>query len=195
MDTLDNNLDPYSILPEQNKEYYSAFNFSLNGQVATFDFPSIYLPDSTRDEPGSHGFISFTVKLKHGLHIGDEIRNKGFIYFDFNEAIITNTVINTIQSLIPVEEIQFSPEALAVFPDPVTDHFQISYADGINMNVMLSLYDALGRKIYQRAATGVERNQHKIELSARSIGIREGIYVAEINNGERVLRKKFVCAN
>ncbi len=193
VDTLDINLDPNSILPEQGSAYYSSYNFSLNGRVATFDFPNIYLPDSARDEPGSHGFISFTVKQKPGLHIGDLITNKAYIYFDFNEAIITNTVNNTIHSLIPVEEIVLSTETLTVFPNPVADHFEISYTGGNATNVVLTLYDALGRNIFQRSANRIEKSQHRFEISAKNVGLSGGLYFAEIHTGEMVQRKKFVC--
>lgn len=41
-------------------------------------------------KPGSHGFAAFSVWPEKGLQIGDSISNKASIYFDFNEAIVTN---------------------------------------------------------------------------------------------------------
>lgn len=192
VDTLDNNLDANSILPELTSSYYNNYLFSLSGRVATFDFPYIYLPDSTRDEPGSHGFVSFTIRLKHGLHIGDVIPNRAYIYFDFNEAIITNKVVNTIQSLIGVEEIFESDETISIFPNPVHGHFKISYPGGLIETVSVTIYDALGRKVYRRTADGLENSRHFIEFNARNFELPEGIYIAEIQSGQKSFRKKFL---
>jgi gliding motility-associated-like protein/uncharacterized repeat protein (TIGR01451 family) len=59
-------------------------------------FNKIYLPDSTTNEPASHGFVKFRIKPKQGLHKGTVIRNKADIYFDFNSPITTNQVFNSI---------------------------------------------------------------------------------------------------
>jgi hypothetical protein len=94
-DTLQNKLDLATL------EILSAshpFVFRLNGNVATWDFKKIYLPDSTTDEPGSHGFILFKVKPKTGLAVGDEFINHAAIYFDFNLPVITNQDKTTIGS-------------------------------------------------------------------------------------------------
>ncbi len=66
-----------------------------NGKV-TFLFQNIMLPDSTMDEPGSHGFIRYTVKPLETVTHGTIIPNTAEIYFDYNPAIVTNTTTNTI---------------------------------------------------------------------------------------------------
>ncbi|MEW7292098.1 FG-GAP-like repeat-containing protein [Aquimarina sp. 2304DJ70-9] len=63
-----------------------------NGSKVKFIFNTINLPDSTNDEPNSHGFIAYKVKPKNNINIGDIILNKANIFFDFNPPIITNTV-------------------------------------------------------------------------------------------------------
>jgi hypothetical protein len=55
-----------------------------------FFFDNIYLPDSTTDEPNSHGYVAFRVKPKSTVQVGDIIDNRAGIYFDFNLPIITN---------------------------------------------------------------------------------------------------------
>ncbi|WP_298515877.1 T9SS type A sorting domain-containing protein [uncultured Kordia sp.] len=59
-------------------------------QELEFFFNDIFLPDSTTDEPNSHGYIAFRVKPKNTVQIGDIIDNRAAIYFDFNLPIITN---------------------------------------------------------------------------------------------------------
>ena len=64
--------------------------------VLTWSFIDINLPAAGDDEPGSHGFVSFTATPKANLPSGTEISNGAGIYFDFNPAVLTNTVVNTI---------------------------------------------------------------------------------------------------
>ncbi|MEW4923170.1 FG-GAP-like repeat-containing protein [Algibacter sp. 2305UL17-15] len=63
-----------------------------NGNHVSFAFDNIFLPDSTKNEPNSHGYITYKIKPKKGIAIGDIILNKADIFFDFNPAITTNTV-------------------------------------------------------------------------------------------------------
>ncbi|MEO8664774.1 MAG: hypothetical protein ABI462_04695 [Ignavibacteria bacterium] len=68
------------------------------GNIAEWRFTDIMLPDSTADEPGSHGFIRFRIKPKTDLVLGDNIKSTAYIYFDFNEPVITNTVVTSVQN-------------------------------------------------------------------------------------------------
>ena len=93
MDTLDANLDvssfellAYSVQPV----------VQIIGNVARFNFPNINLPDSNSNEPGSHGFVQFRIKLKNGLQLHTAISNTSYIYFDFNSPVQTNTVVDTL---------------------------------------------------------------------------------------------------
>ena len=64
----------------------------LDNETAEFIFENINLPDSTSDEPNSHGYIIYKIKPLSTTTVGTTINNTANIYFDFNEAIITNTV-------------------------------------------------------------------------------------------------------
>jgi len=93
MDTLDGALDAstfellaYSVQPQ----------VQLIGNVLRFNFPNINLPDSTNDEPNSHGYVQFSIKLKDSLPLGTVVNNTSFIYFDFNPPVQTNTVTDTL---------------------------------------------------------------------------------------------------
>ena len=93
MDTLDAALDAstfellaYSVQPQ----------VQLIGNDLRFNFPNINLPDSTNDEPNSHGYVQFSIKLKDSLPQGTTVNNTSFIYFDFNPPVQTNTVTDTL---------------------------------------------------------------------------------------------------
>jgi hypothetical protein len=63
--------------------------------VLEWFFDEIMLPDSTTDEPGSHGFIHFRIKTVAGVQLDDVIENNALIYFDFKEAVITEYAVTT----------------------------------------------------------------------------------------------------
>ncbi|MBC7886807.1 MAG: hypothetical protein H7Z13_02895 [Ferruginibacter sp.] len=80
------------------------YTFSLEGNIATWDFKKILLPDSATNQAGSNGFILFKIKPSAGLAVGDEFTNKAAIYFDYNLPVITNedkTVIGANKGICP----------------------------------------------------------------------------------------------
>jgi len=65
-------------------------------RVIDFFFEDIQLPDSVNNEPESHGLVSYAITPYAGLEVGTELNNTAYIYFDNNEAIVTNTTWTTI---------------------------------------------------------------------------------------------------
>ncbi|MDH4471178.1 MAG: T9SS type A sorting domain-containing protein [Fluviicola sp.] len=94
LDELDADLDVTTFTP-------LSFSFPpevvINSEgLVSFSFQAIYLPDSNVNEPASHGFIRYRIRLKDNLAINTQITNTARIYFDVNPAIITNTALNTL---------------------------------------------------------------------------------------------------
>lgn len=96
VDSLHQALDPTSILVTGHSHDY-VLEVDTN-DVAYFIFEDIMLPDSTSNEPESHGFVRFRIAFDQELIPGDSISNTAGIYFDLNSPIITNTVYNTVFS-------------------------------------------------------------------------------------------------
>lgn len=95
-DELDESLD-LSTLEIGLSSHPVSFAFGQDtGSKLTWTFNNIMLPDSTSDEPNSHGFVKYKIKPKQGLAKGTVIRNKASIIFDFNSPVITNEVFHTI---------------------------------------------------------------------------------------------------
>ncbi len=87
-----------------------------DGKQVAFIFDGINLPDSTNNEPESHGFIAYKIKPRAGIQVGESISNRADIYFDFNEAVLTNTVVTTVEDPTSVFEIPVS--FFNLFPNP-----------------------------------------------------------------------------
>jgi uncharacterized repeat protein (TIGR01451 family) len=71
---------------------------SLNQETRelVFYFNDILLPDSTNNEPESHGFVSYRMRINDNLDNGIVVNNTAEIYFDFNDPVVTNTTFHTI---------------------------------------------------------------------------------------------------
>ncbi len=114
-----------SLLNVSSLEMISAshsYDLWIENGVAKWNFINILLPDSNTNELESHGFVKFRIKSLPGLNTGASIPNTANIYFDYNVAVITNTIIVNVTPLsLPFIE----DEKMQLFPNPVhqTIHF------------------------------------------------------------------------
>ncbi|MGH1385867.1 DUF7619 domain-containing protein [Kordia sp.] len=90
VDLMSNLIDWDTFEPVDASHDYSIALVTGDDPELEFLFNDINLPDSTNDEPNSHGYIAFRVKPKSTVQVGDIIDNRAAIYFDFNAPIITN---------------------------------------------------------------------------------------------------------
>lgn len=68
-----------------------------NNDILRFNFDTILLPQYNPSNPYlSTGYVIFEFEQKPNLTFGSKIKNQAEIYFDFNPAIITNEVFNTV---------------------------------------------------------------------------------------------------
>jgi uncharacterized repeat protein (TIGR01451 family) len=112
-------LDPGSLRPVAASHPYT---WDVTGTgIATFTFANILLPDSSTNEPASHGFVRFRIRQQPDLADGTRIKNNAAIYFDFNEPVITNEYFHTIGKIVVVATHNPSNTQLldyAVSPNP-----------------------------------------------------------------------------
>ncbi|WP_289039190.1 FG-GAP-like repeat-containing protein [uncultured Zobellia sp.] len=95
---LDDKLDWSTFIPNTSS-HENVINIK-NDKEVEFWFENINLPDSTSNEPSSHGYISFKIKPKTGIQTWDFINATANIYFDFNPPITTNTATTQVQGEI-----------------------------------------------------------------------------------------------
>ncbi len=88
-------LDPTSLETRMASHDYT---YLLNGNIATWTFNNILLPDSGVNQLESNGFVEFSLKQRAGNPDGISIQNFADIYFDFNDPVRTNTTYNTVCS-------------------------------------------------------------------------------------------------
>jgi len=72
--------------------------------------------------PEGEGSVFYTIHVKDSLENGVEISNKAYIYFDYNDPIITNEWTNTLDNENPVSVVTDLPEFTT------TDLFNVSWS-------------------------------------------------------------------
>lgn len=98
-DTLNINFDIFSVVSGVSSHPYT---FEIYGpRVLQWTFDDILLPDSTTNLEGSKGFVHFKVDPVDGSPEGTVLNNTAHIYFDYNEAIVTNTTMNVLSDFLP----------------------------------------------------------------------------------------------
>jgi uncharacterized repeat protein (TIGR01451 family) len=115
---------------------------SENGRLIRWVFENINLLDSTNNEPLSHGFVTFRIRPNVEIEQGAMLPNFASIYFDNQQALKTNIVVNTIKT--PVKQVRLITGQLEIFPNPASDFVNISLAQTKAPAVNYEVYKADG---------------------------------------------------
>jgi Secretion system C-terminal sorting domain len=157
---------------------------STKGRVLVFDFNPINLPDSTSNEAKSHGFIKFSIKMKRDVSKLEFIKNTAYIYFDYNPAIITNTV-KTQQIIIGIKEQGFI-ENLQIQPNPAQEQITFSIEDCTNKSMQARIYAIDGRLLLTKSVVGNQLNA----MNVSNLGA--GVYMLQVQTACKNYTGKFV---
>ena len=154
----------------------------LGNRVVKFEFPNINLADSTTNEALSHGMIKYAIRCNNTLQIADSIVNTAHIFFDFNEPIKTNSVVNIV--VIPSKIGDYNPEKnIVIAPNPATDYTVIQFGDNEIYNLEIRTIDGRLVKSIKTIA-----NQYLLNTSE----FRSGVYIVKISSGLNVTCKKLI---
>ena len=160
-DTLSDNLDWSSLQMVSASDDYQV-NI-VNGNALEFVFDNIDLPFEDADEEGSQGYISYKIKPKQGIVVGDIIAGDAAIYFDFNEPIITNEVSTEIIENLSVAAKEFSSK-IQLYPNP-TEHVMYIENNSSERIDQVGVYSITGQQIL------VKNKVQQINLSSLNTGI------------------------
>jgi uncharacterized repeat protein (TIGR01451 family) len=144
------------------------FVLQVVDNVATFRFEDIQLLGAEQDEELSKGFVRFKIKQQPNLAPGTVIENIAEIVFDNNEAIITNTAVNTI--ITPTGVADVSSVDLGIYPNPATD---VVYWSDIQYK-LTTITNAMGQRV-----AGVSSNRNG---QYNTSSLSAGMYILQFEN-------------
>lgn len=175
LDTLSVWLDPATIRPGASSHPYT---WDLTGTgLLSFLFENILLPDSNVNEPASHGFVQFTINHKADAPLETVIENTAEIYFDFNDAIVTNTTFHRLgENFVSVG--LWQPERpeyeVLVSPNPFSEETFLE-VKGLSRyaGLRLQVFDLQGKTVLEMESEGAVFHLKKGNLPA-------GLYLFKI---------------
>lgn len=174
VDTLDNNINwsTFKLTAYSHEPQVQLFNTG----ILKFNFPNINLPDSNANEPLSHGYVQYKVKLKPGLSLGTPIYNTAYIYFDFNPAVVTNTTQNVLVQPTAIGELKNETDFNA-FPNPVKEVLYVSLKKSSTSNTLMTITDMQGRMVGEKNTNHTNDSVIPIDVSTLS----QGVYLLRVN--------------
>lgn len=148
-----------------------------NPNTVEFIFENIQLPfnNATND-----GYVSFKIKTKSTLNLGDSFSNKANIYFDYNHPIITNNYTTTVQNVLATSEINNDKTQFSIYPNPVKDVLFIKSKEKI---VKAEIYDVAGRILNSASVT-----DNSINVSE----LPKGNYIIKLSTKDKAVTQKFI---
>ena len=187
IDTLDPNLDWKTLHPVY-ESHQCSITMDDNG-VAKFTFNNINLPASASQPVTSNGMFTYTVKLRHGLAVGTQIKNRASIYFDYNEPVMTNGTLNTIKNTVGIANAVDENASFSVYPNPADKTcFAVINSDVLG-NADLLITDITGKTLLNKTVSLVPGKQNvPVDITALS----PGMYFVSLHNMGKVETQKLV---
>lgn len=178
---LDYNLDWDTFRPVASNYQYFAERYANR---VTFRFNNINLPASSQDEAASNGYVTYRIKPKQDLVIGEVISNKADIYFDFNAVIETNTVTTQLAALSTSKA---EREMFAMRPNPASGKVVLTFGDLQGGNTKVSVTDIQGKTILTKQMISGTK-QLELDVS----GLQSGMYFVKVVSGAASATRKLV---
>jgi uncharacterized repeat protein (TIGR01451 family) len=119
--------------------------------IVEFIFDKIDLPF---DDANNDGYVAFKIKTRPTLVLGDELKNKASIYFDYNFPIQTNETKTVIANSVNTLD-TYSTMDVTLFPNPVQDVLKFYTSENI---LKVEIFDLNGRLLQIRSVTNNEVN-------------------------------------
>ena len=131
------------------------------------------------------GQFKYSIHLKSGLSVGNQIKNKAGIYFDSNPAVYTNTTLNTLGLASSVLDPSLS-KGTEVYPNPADDILWVELSvDDLHAGATAYLYG-----IDEQLIRNVALHENKQAISVADLS--PGLYLIRIQSGTRVYTQKWI---
>lgn len=159
----------------------------LPGNVLRWKFNNIMLPDSNSNEPASHGYIQYRIKRTNNNTPGTQIKNTAYIYFDFNEPVVTNTAINTIETITGIKSSFNTNDEWNVYPNPSTGVLYIVNSSSVKEESQIQVINSIGQTVLEETITS---NYKNVDLSK----LNNGVYFVKIVSDKQSVIKRVVLS-
>jgi hypothetical protein len=154
-----------------------------HNNILVFEMPHINLVDSFRNEPASHGWLQYSINPLANTPLYSTVNNTAAIIFDYNTAVVTNTVHTTFVPHLSTNNVAAAKYNMTVTPNPATTQLTI-HTDLTNYT--LTITDLLGQLIYTKA--NISTTNTTINIS----DLPSGAYFIHTQNDKGRISQKFI---
>jgi uncharacterized repeat protein (TIGR01451 family) len=143
------------------------FIWHIEGRLLVVEFQNIQLVDSFKNELRSHGFVKFEIKLDSNTVNGETVENEAYIFFDFNDPVITNTVTTKVGKL-NTRTYTINNKELQLYPNPTNNIVNIQARDFKAKEYKLHIYDYMGKMLHN---SSISTDKLEVDMSAYPAGM------------------------
>ena len=179
IDTLDVLLDPTTFEVIESSHSY---NVQMEaGNVVSFIFDNILLPDSNVNLAGSEGHVTYRIRPLEVVPDFSIVQNTACIYFDSNPPINTNTTTSTIhEATVGVINLSTDNFEISAFPNPSYSDIHIKLSSiNISNKYTAELFDVNG-KVVQKY-----ENMRSSEFTISEENLLSGKYILRVTDSEK----------
>jgi uncharacterized repeat protein (TIGR01451 family) len=155
-----------------------------NGNKVQFVFDNINLPFT---EPLKHGYVAFKLKLKNNLGIGDSLKNKADIYFDYNLPITTNTAASRIDNVTAIKTNANKDGSLSIYPNPGNGNFIVNFESPVRQTIIVKIVAINGNVVYEQNL--YHNYQSQLQLNQN---LPAGVYLITVNSEKEQYTQKLI---
>jgi hypothetical protein len=156
--------------------------------MAEWRFDNINLPDSAHNEPASHGFIRYRMKPKNNLLLGDEIKARAAIYFDFNAPVHTNFAVTRIANPLGIKETKAGLEAFNLYPNPAKNFVTLVADLKKETSAKIILVNMAGQTVAKVSLPISSQIRYELPLQ----NLPKGVYLVRLETEQGVISKRLL---
>jgi uncharacterized repeat protein (TIGR01451 family) len=180
---IDGNLDVSTLEPIGASHAYTTT--VENGEVK-FRFDNINLTWEDNDEMASQGYVTYRIKPATSVGLSDSMQGGVTgIFFDFNPAILTNTVTTTVQATMGTEDIV--SEGFVIYPNPASEIVSFTLSGVETDKADMTITNILGKTVMAGSLV-VNGSTAQVDVSS----LETGIYFVTLTAGGKTKTEKLV---
>lgn len=122
------------------------YKVALQGNVVIWTFDNINLAPKKQNSYLSKGFVNFIARINGELKVGDSIRNRASIYFDYNEPIITNYAVLHFPYGNKETYVKGKGPEWRIYPNPANNVLAIGQIQGLKT---LEIFNMQGQSVWK----------------------------------------------
>jgi Secretion system C-terminal sorting domain len=165
--------------------------YNHDQRLMIFDFDNIMLPDSSINEPASHGFVWYRIRLLDTLIEPDSVLNYADIYFDLNLPVRTNTSIT--QIIEPTNVIvEAAPilSAVQMYPNPTVGGINLVIEQMKNEKINIVVFDVTGKKVASLYEGKVTND--RLLVTGDLTALPAGVYIIRTYSDNKLVQNRII---